>query len=367
MNTKQNSVKTLTRDKQDAVYRPIVYTSDEQNRIELRKLHAAYKPTVVDTIEEQLMELVKMERPDYSFTDDEALLAARVRLGESPETYGCWVYYPWKNTLVHLLNEADFVKVRTNRNQYKITPQEQALLERKRVGIIGLSVGSGVALAMAMERTAGELRIADFDTLDLSNLNRLRSSVTNLGIEKSVLVAREIAEIDPFLRVTLFQNGITAENIGEFLDGDDAPLDLLVEECDSLPIKLRARIEARRRAIPVIMETSDRGMVDVERFDIDPNLGILHGRISDTECEELLTTGTWTPEVTAKIMTMKESSERMRRSVMELGKTITRWPQLASEVTAGAGVVTHLSRKILLGDHLIRGRKFLDPYELFVD
>lgn len=358
---------TLTSEKTGAGFRPLVINAGTEGSVDLRDLIKTHKPTVVDTIEEQLMELVKMERPDYVFSDEEARLAARARLGENPENYGCWVYFPWKNTVVHLLGETEFVKVRTNRNHYKITPQEQDLLARKRVGIIGLSVGSGVALAMAMERTAGELRIADYDTLDLSNMNRLRTSVTNLGVAKAELVAREIAEIDPFLKVTLYSSGITAENIAEFLDGNDAPLDLLVEECDSLPIKILARVEARRRALPVIMETSDRGMVDVERFDIDQNLGILHGRITDAECEELLTTGTWTPEVTAKIMTMKETSDRMRRSVMELGKTITRWPQLASEVTAGAGVVTHLSRKILLGDHLIRGRKFLDPYELFVD
>lgn len=358
---------TLTSDKTGVEHRPLVIAAGDGSRTDLQRLIKAHNPVVVDTIEEQLMELIKMERPDYVFSDEEARLAARSRLGSAPEDYGAWVFYPWKNTVVHLLGEDEFIRVRTNRNQYKITPQEQDLLARKRVGIIGLSVGSGVALAMAMERTAGELRIADYDTLDLSNLNRLRTSVTNLGMSKTVLVAREIAEIDPYLKVTLFSAGITTDNIAAFLDGDDARLDLLVEECDSLPIKLLARVEARRRAIPVIMETSDRGMVDVERFDIDPNLGLLHGRISDAECEELLTTGTWTPEVTAKIMTMKEASERMRRSVMELGKSITRWPQLASEVTAGAGVVTHLSRKILLGDHLIRGRKFLDPYELFVD
>lgn len=348
-------------------FQPQHFTSSDRDHSRLVNLRSENRLVVVDTIEDQLVELVKVERPDYTWSHEEALLAARARLGAEPERYGVWVYYPWKNTLVHLLDEEAFITVRTNRNRQKITGQEQSLLATKTVGIIGLSVGSGIAITMAMERTVGELRIADYDTLDLSNLNRLRSGVTNLSLPKAVIVAREIAEIDPFLKVTVFTGGITRGNIGAFLDGQDRRLDLLVEECDSLPVKVLARVEARKRGIPVIMETSDRGMVDIERFDIDPNLGILHGRLSDDECDAIINDGAWTPELTAKIMSPKETSERMRRSVQELGKTITRWPQLASEVTTGSGVVTHLSRKILLGDHVLRGRKFLDPYELFVD
>jgi tRNA A37 threonylcarbamoyladenosine dehydratase len=62
---------------------------------------------------------------------------------------------------------------------------------------MGLSVGQSVSLALAMERSFGELRIADFDELDLSNINRIRTGVYNLKIQKTVIVAREIAEIDP--------------------------------------------------------------------------------------------------------------------------------------------------------------------------
>lgn len=351
---------------QSIVHAPVIFRGDADGIESLRALIKANQPEIVDTIEAQLAELVKMQNPSRLMSGEEALLAARVRLGEKPENYGVWVYYPWKNTLVHLLDKDEFKQVRTNRNLYKITVEEQRLLERRKVGIIGLSVGSGVAIVMAMECIGGELRIADFDTLDLSNLNRIRTSVTNLSLPKAVIVAREIAEIDPFIQITLFDQGITSDNIDSFFD-EGGRLDLLVEECDSLPIKILARMKARERAIPVIMETSDRGMVDVERFDIRPNSPILHGRLSDDECKNLVETGAWNPETTAKIMTAKETSERMKRSVGELGKTITRWPQLASEVTAGAGVVVQLSRKILLGDHLISGRKFLDPYELFVD
>src|SRR5690606_20421554 len=94
--------------------------------------------------------------------------------------------------------------------------EEQNILLSKKIGIIGLSVGQSVAISLAMERSFGELRIADFDTLDLSNMNRIRTGLFNLGIKKSWMVAREIAEIDPFLKVTVYEEGITDENIDDF-------------------------------------------------------------------------------------------------------------------------------------------------------
>ena len=45
-----------------------------------------------------------------------------------------------------------------------------------------------------------------------------------------------------------------------------------------MDIKAILREGARARRIPVLMATSDRGLVDVERFDLEPQRQILHGR-----------------------------------------------------------------------------------------
>ena len=111
----------------------------------------------------------------------------------------------WAEKLVHILDEQEFAIVRTNRNKHKITSQEQQELATKKIGVMGLSVGQSVSLTLAMERGFGELRIADFDELDLSNINRIRTGIYNLKIKKTVIVAREIAEIDPYLNVVCFE------------------------------------------------------------------------------------------------------------------------------------------------------------------
>ncbi|MBC7744070.1 MAG: ThiF family adenylyltransferase, partial [Flavobacterium sp.] len=236
---------------------------------------------VFDQIENQLRELIKCSSPSIRIRPEEYTDLIKTHLnGTEIFNYGVWVYYPWSNNLVHILDENEFIKLRTNRNCNKITFQEQSILSQKKIGIIGLSVGQSIALTMAMERTCGEIRLADFDTAELSNLNRLRTGLHNLGILKTVIAAREIAEIDPFIIVKIFNDGLTTQNMDSFFL-EDGKLDILVEVCDGLDIKIASRLKARKLQIAVVMDTNDRGMLDVERFDLEPKRPIFHGLIDD--------------------------------------------------------------------------------------
>ena len=194
-----------------------------------------------------------------------------------------WIYYPWRRAVVRLLGPRAFGTLRLDRNRNKLTRAEQARQRTLRIGVIGLSAGHSIAHVLAMEGLAGELRLADFDTVELSNLNRIPGSVLDLGVNKAVVAARRIGEIDPYLRVVTITEGITPENLGSFLDG----FDLVIEECDSLDVKLLVREAARERRIPVLMETSDRGVLDVERFDLEPERPVFHGLLAGLHSSDL--------------------------------------------------------------------------------
>jgi molybdopterin/thiamine biosynthesis adenylyltransferase len=317
-----------------------------------------------DQIESQLCDLIKLLYPKKPLTDAEYRHHIEAKLnGIDPANYGNWVYYPWRRSLVHLLPQEEFVRIRTIRNAYKITFEEQAKLATKKVGIIGLSVGQSAALAVAIERAAGEIRIADFDTLELSNLNRIRSSVINLGLPKTHMVAREIAELDPYLPVRVFEEGINEHNIEAFLMAD-SPLDLLIEECDSVDIKVLAREHARRHRIPVLMDTSDRGMIDVERYDLDPNYPILHGLIDPSVDFAFLKTLKTSEEklpYIAPILGIDTMSIRLRASALEVGQSISTWPQLGGDVMHGGALCVHHAKEILLGRSIKNFRSFESP------
>ena len=212
-------------------------------------------PQIYDTIESQVLELVLCRNPKLSSKEvvKKDLVERHFEdSGVSKHEYGVWVYYSWKNQLLHILDEEEFIEVRTNRNKYKITQEEQDILRSKKIGIAGLSVGRAVALTIALERIAGEIRLADFDTIELSNLNRIKAPLTELGINKCIAAARDIAEIDPYIKVTCFADGLTEDNLRNFFTCNGL-MNLFIEECDDIDIKLKSRIVARELRIPVIM------------------------------------------------------------------------------------------------------------------
>lgn len=324
--------------------------------------------SVVDTLAAQVAELIKTRHPRQRFTLTELRERADNHMGAvRPENYGVWVYYPWSHRLVHLLDEAEFVELRTNRNHYKITPEEHHHLATKRIGVIGLSVGQSAALTLAMERSFGEIRLADFDTLDLSNLNRLRSGVQNIGLPKVIIAAREIAEIDPFLKVDCLLDGIDEHNIDRFLS-DGGKLNLLIEESDGMDVKFLARYRARELGIPVIMDTSDRGLLDVERFDLEPTRPIFHGLVEDIAYQNLkgLTNEEKIPYA-LKIVGAETMSKRMKASLIEVEESLYTWPQLASNVVLGGALTADVARRILLDQYHASGRYFVDLEDLVRD
>jgi tRNA A37 threonylcarbamoyladenosine dehydratase len=321
--------------------------------------------SVVDQIESQISDLIKADNAEHQFTKEELkVLVDRFFEKNDKQKYGNWVFFPWKSCLVHVLPEKEFIKVRTLRNNFKIAPSEQNELATKKIGIVGLSVGQSVALAMSLERSFGEIRLADFDTLELSNLNRLKAGVTSLGIEKSVIAAREISEIDPYLKISLFRDGINEENVENFIL-ENGKLDLLIDECDSLDIKFLLREKAKSLRVPVIMETSDRGMLDIERFDLEPDREVFHGMVQGIDRNELKNlTNKERVSIVLKITGLETLSTRMKASLLEIGQSITSWPQLASGVFLGGASVAHVGRRLLLGDQVPSGRFYVDFDEI---
>lgn len=322
---------------------------------------------VFDELLGQLQELAKSRNPKIEkFNEENANEWIKEHLnGTDMSHYGVYVYYPWSQRILHILDEEEFIEVRTNRNRNKITLEESIILSTKKVGIIGLSVGQSVSLTLAMERGFGEIRLADFDLLELTNLNRIRTGLHNLGVSKVISVAREIKEMDPYLRITPFTDGITEENIDSFFK-DGGMLDAVIDECDGLYIKLLCRIKAKEFRIPVLMEASDRGTLDVERFDLEPDRPILHGYLDHLDFSKAkgLETNEEKLPYLLPIAGIDVLSEKMKASMLEIGQTLTTWPQLASAVTFGGGMTADVCRRIFLDTYHESGRYNVDLEEL---
>ena len=166
----------------------------------------------------QVCELMVCRDPSIKDDEAEQLIRAACHLRDIPtQEYGVWVYYSWSRSLVQILPEAEFREVRDSRNHYKITKDEEGILKTCRVGIVGLSVGHAIAQVLAMEGCAAEYRLADPDTISLSNLNRLPCSIGDIGTNKAVLAARRMFEFDPYLAIVTFPQGILEETVDRFI------------------------------------------------------------------------------------------------------------------------------------------------------
>ncbi|WP_197383553.1 Rv1355c family protein [Mycolicibacterium mengxianglii] len=316
--------------------------TDERQAKVLEELRADPRIEFLDTLAEQRETLSRL-RPVVS-----------EELSNEPHR---WAYYPWRRTVVGVLGPQSFAVLRLDRNRNLITAQEQARLSRQRVGVVGLSVGHAIAHTLALQGVVGHLRLADFDTLEVSNLNRVPGTVFDLGVNKAVIAARRIAELDPYLSVEAWTDGVTPESVDEFL----ADLDVAVEECDSLDLKVVVREAARARRIPVLMSTADRGLVDVERFDLEPDRPVLHGLLREIDSSRLagLSTRDKVPHM-LRFLEITRSSARGAASMLEVNRTLTTWPQLAGEVVLGATSIVECVRRIGVGQPLPSGRARVD-------
>jgi hypothetical protein len=343
------------------IYRPSFYNSaNEEKNVALKGLIQDKHVKVIDRIAEQLMDLMLCRNAglDRNQVQEQKLVDQFLnQQGSSLDKYGNWVYYPRKNEIVRVLPEKEFIEVRTNRNKYKITPQEQDILGEKVIGIAGLSVGRAVATTVALERIAGEIRLADFDEIELSNLNRIKTPLSEMGINKAVSTAREIAEMDPYINVKCYTDGLTEANMDSFFRGE-IKLDLFVEECDDIGIKIKSRLKCKELNIPVIMETNDNCIIDIERFDTEPNRPMFHGKLTNDDIGLAINAKSMEEKmgILSKILDASSISQEIFYTLSELRKTARAWPQLASDVQYGAGVVANLARKILLGKNIVSGQ-----------
>ncbi len=332
-----------------------------------KKFQALVKKTpglrIVDAFEDQLKELFLVRHPKLKFNPEEAKKQSTAFINsqkekQRPEEQGRWIYFEWNNALVHILAEPDFFELRVSRNHNLITKEEQETLRGFRIGIAGLSVGNSIALALALEGFE-KMRLADFDELSLSNLNRIRASIIQLGTNKAILTARQIYELNPYAKLELFQKGIKEEQpLKKFLAGPPK-LQLLIDEMDDVIMKIRLRLIARKLRIPVLSaaDNGDNAIIDVECFHLESARKIYHGTIGEFGSPRLKEISF--PDkmkLLPKIVGIELVTSRMKQSFLAVGKILYAWPQLGGAAMLSGAAIAYLVKKIALHEKLPSGK-----------
>ncbi len=325
--------------------------------------------SISDDFEEQVRELYGVENPTLVYAPDfkdKFKIHFNKLISETPLLkQGKWVFYSWHSALVHILPEEDYFKVRTARNKNLINEEEQKKFYNATLGIGGLSVGSSIMYALTLQGGPKHIKLADMDRLALSNTNRVLAGSENLGLLKVEMAARRIYEINPYADVTLFPEGLSKENIGAFFEG----LDIVVDELDNIAVKYLMREQARKHKIAVVMgaDNGDNAVIDIERYDLDPDLPFFHGRLGDTTYEELTKLDKFgIGRTITKHIGPENVTVRMQESLLEMGKTIVSWPQLGGAALINGAAVAYAVRKILNGQPVENNRALISLDEKLV-
>ncbi len=356
---------------QNEVYKPVIF--DPAKSSDLKKFEKLIKDKIIHRISDDYMEELReyfgvmnpseVYKPTFENKFKEYVLEIQKKNPLTRE--GLWVFYPWLSTAVHVLAEDRFQLVRTARNRNLINADEQEKFYNASIGIAGLSVGNSVALAIALQGGGKHIKLADQDSLALSNTNRVRAGVQNLGLLKVVVTARQIYEINPFAEVEIFPEGVTEKNIADFFDG----LNLIIDEIDNLAVKFLLREHARDKKIGLVMaaDNGDNAVVDIERYDLRPETKFFHGRMGPVTYEELKSLDKFgIGRMITKHVGAENVTQRMKESLLEMGKTIVSWPQLGGAALLNGSAVAYCARKILNGEPLEGNRSLLSLDEKLI-
>lgn len=102
-----------------------------------------------------------------------------------------------------------------------------------RVGVAGLG-GLGSAVVIALARTGvGEIVAVDYDVVEPSNLNRQQYNVEHIGMLKTEAIARQVALINPCVRLDARRVVLDPVNIPQVFSG----VEVLVECLDRAEAK----------------------------------------------------------------------------------------------------------------------------------
>ncbi|MGH3703229.1 MAG: ThiF family adenylyltransferase [Agromyces sp.] len=125
----------------------------------------------------------------------------------------------------------------------------QRRLQAARVLVVGAGgLGSAVVPALAGSGV-GTIGVADFDTVELSNLPRqLSHGVADLGRSKVDSLAETVAASDPECRIVRHHERLTATNLPRILDG----YDLVVDGSDNFPTRYLTNDAAHLAGKPLV-------------------------------------------------------------------------------------------------------------------
>lgn len=301
----------------------------------------------------------------YKYQLEELYKNQNISKHENPDlnVNGSWIYIPWRGAILHILSEKEYRTLRLNRNRDLIREDESDRLRMYTVGYVGLSVGAMIAESLVHTGFDQYVKVADLDTISVSNLNRLNAGIFDTNVNKSINITRKLIEINPYLEIDCYKEGINDANLEAFFVSN-RKLNLIIEEVDDFKIKIKLRRMARLKHIPLLMLTNvgDKILIDIERYDLIPDLPLFNGLLGNIE-DEIMESRLGIEDIkkfSIDFVGRNSLNDRIITSINGIGMTHSGRPQLYGTIAASSGIAAIVARNLALTNTLSSGRYVID-------
>lgn len=122
----------------------------------------------------------------------------------------------------------DVYPARYLRNMDSITAEDQLKLLESSIAMVGLGGLGGTLLEIFLRTGIGNIRAADGDVFEESNLNRqLLSSINTFGIPKADVAIGRAHQINPSINIDSWDEYLNSSSLPDFLEDKELAIDAL--------------------------------------------------------------------------------------------------------------------------------------------
>ena len=138
-----------------------------------------------------------------------------------------------------------------SRQMSVVTRSEQQRFKDSKITVIGCGGIGGETIEMLARMGIGELVLVDEDAFDLSNLNRQTlASLADVGLDKSAVAKEKVRLINPYVKVTSYNEHVDSSNIDKLI-GDS---DIVIDALDNVLTRVIVSRKAKERESHTFME-----------------------------------------------------------------------------------------------------------------
>ena len=177
------------------------------------------------------------------------------------------------------------------------------LIKSKTIAIIGLGGVGGYSLETLVRSGIENLVLVDYDTIDITNLNRqILATNKTIGVKKVEVAKNRVMEINSNVNIKLIDIKLNEDNLNILFDNK---IDYIIDACDTISVKKKLILECHKRGIKLITSCGTGNKLDPTKFSItdirktsyDPIAKILRKFVIDNNIKDKVMVVSSTEEV----------------------------------------------------------------------